>query len=387
MPKIRIVQIIGNLSRGGAERFVVDLCNEMARNTRCEIYLVSLMDNGAEGFVKDLDPRVKYVSFRKQAGFSLKVFLKLTVWLRNLHPAVVHSHLNSSEYLFLYRLYSSRTLFFHTIHNVAREECPGFWLKNLRGIFYRFHKVKPITISENGRETYRTYYGLDNDILIENGRPSLKTTEHLGALSDRYKKYGSNFLLLHIGRISAEKNQEMLIKVVQKFNETEEVKCKLLLIGEIQDRPLYMRLIKLAAGDPNIEFKGAQQHIADYLSIADAFCLSSFFEGMPISLIEAMAVGCIPVCTPVGGMKEMISDGLTGFLSEDTRMESYELALKRALYSHQKQALKERIIRHFETHFHIEISAKKHLKTYQQLLDQREGPRSAFALQYESKFK
>ncbi|HWW41020.1 glycosyltransferase family 4 protein, partial [Pedobacter sp.] len=184
-----------------------------------------------------------------------------------------------------------------------------------------------------------------------------------------------------------EKNQEMLIKVVQKFNETGEVKCKLLLIGEIQDRPLYMRLIKLAAGDPNIEFKGAQQNIADYLSIADAFCLSSFFEGMPISLIEAMAVGCIPVCTPVGGMKEMISDGLTGFLSEDTRMESYELALKKALYSDQKQALKERIIRHFETHFHIEISAKKHLKTYQQLLDQQEGARSAFALQYESKFK
>jgi len=387
MPKIRIVQIIGSLSRGGAERFVVDLCNEMARNTRCEIYLVSLMDNGEEGFVKDLDPRVKYVSFSKKVGFSLKVFLKLTFWLRNQHPAVVHSHLNSSEYLFLYRLYSSRTLFFHTIHNVAREECPGFWLKNLRGIFYRFHKVKPVTISENGRETYRTYYGLDNDILIENGRPSLKTTEHVEALSDRYKKYGSNFLLLHIGRISAEKNQEMLIKVVQKFNETEEVKCKLLLIGEIQDRPLYMRLIKLAAGDPNIEFKGAQQNIADYLSIADAFCLSSFFEGMPISLIEAMAVGCIPVCTPVGGMKEMISDGLTGFLSEDTRMESYELALKKALYSDQKQALKERIIRHFETHFHIEISAKKHLKTYQQLLDQQEGARSAFALQYESKFK
>lgn len=387
MPKIRIVQVIGNLSRGGAERFVVDLCNEMANNTRYEIYLISLMDNCPDGFVKDLHPQVKYVSFNKKPGFSLKVFLKLTFWLRNLRPAVVHSHLNSSEYLLLFRLYSNRALFFHTIHNVAQEECPGYFLKNVRWLYYRFHKVKPIAISENGRETYRAYYGLDNDVIIENGRPPLKTTEHSELLSERYKRYGSNFLLIHIGRISAEKNQEMLIRVVQKLNKTEEVKCKLLLIGEIQDKPLYMRLIKLAAGDPNIEFKGAQQHIADYLNVADAFCLSSFFEGMPISLIEAMAVGCIPVCTPVGGMKEMISDGHTGFLSKDTSIESYELALKRAMYNDQKQVFKERIIRHFETHFHIGISAKKHLKTYQQLLDLREGRHSVLALQYESKFK
>lgn len=387
MHRIKIVHVIGNLSRGGAERFVIDLCNEMSRQDRYEVFLVSLMENCPEGFIKDLLPEVNYISFNKKPGFSFGVFLRLTIWLKNLRAAVVHSHLNSSEYLLLYRLWSYKTLFCHTIHNVAEEECPGYLLKTLRGLFYRFHLVKPITISENGRKTYRAYYGLKNDIIIENGRPPLKLSENYGLLSERYKKYDHDFLLVHIGRISAEKNQEMLLRAVQQFNQAEEIKCRLLLIGEVQDKPLYIRLIKLAAGDPNIEFTGAQQNIADYLSIADAFCLSSHFEGMPISLIEAMSVGCIPVCTPVGGIQEMISDGYTGFLSEDVTIDTYELALRRALYADHKEVMKENIIHHYEKRFHIGISAKRHLQTYQRLLNGREGQTSVFGLQYEPKFK
>lgn len=45
--------------------------------------------------------------------------------------------------------------------------------------------------------------------------------------------------------------------------------------------------------------------------MGDAYALCSSYEGMPISLIEAIGVGCIPVCTPVGGIVDVVHNGET----------------------------------------------------------------------------
>jgi glycosyltransferase involved in cell wall biosynthesis len=386
MYKIKIVHVIGTLNRGGAERFVIDLCNEMAKIEKYEVYIISLCKNDPENtFYNDISSDVNYISFNKDKGLNFSVLLQLTNWLKIKNPHIVHSHLNSFEYLILYRIFKSRTTCFHTLHAVASAECPNFLIKAFRAFFYRNNKVIPITISMNGSKTYREYYGLNNDITIENGRLSLSTTFDIKQLYKKYKEEDS-FLLVHVGRISIEKNQEMLIESIKKFNATELKKCRLLIIGDVKDKELNNSLINIAKGDPNIEFLGGRNNIADYLSIADGFCLTSIAEGMPISLIESMSVGCIPICTAVGGIKDMIKDGVTGFLSKKTDMESYLQALKRAIYFHDKEYIKNNVLKAFKNKYHIEISAKNHLNTYNKALNLFEGSDNAFELLYKSKF-
>jgi glycosyltransferase involved in cell wall biosynthesis len=370
MFKIRIVHVVGRLGRGGAERFVIDICNEMSRQDRFEIYIISLSENDPEeSFVDEINSEVNYISLNKPAGFSLEALLRLTKWLKALAPHIVHSHMNSFEYLTLFRLQDKGALFFHTIHNVAREECPGLFIKTIRQICFKLKRVVPITISENGSKTYRSYYRMSNDVLIKNARPLPVTSGHYKDVLDAYKQDLQQFLLVHVGRISAEKNQQLLLRAVQQFNNTEPVKIKLLMIGDIQDRALFKVLMELAGDDKNIEFLGGRSNVADYLSIADAFCLSSAFEGMPISIIEAMALGCIPICTPVGGMVEMIVDGVTGFISEDLSVARFYETLKRGLYTPHKQDIQQRIVLEFYEKYHIGISAENHLNTYVKMLN------------------
>jgi len=386
MHKIKIVHVIGTLNRGGAERFVIDLCNEMAKIEKYEVYILSLCGNDPQNtFLNDLCADVNYITFNKKSGLSLGVLLRITNWLRDKNPHIVHSHLNGFEYLLLYSAFKSRTTFFHTIHNIASFECPNFLIKTIRSFFYRNNKVTPITISMNGSRTYRDYYNLNNEIIIENARPTLTTTAELNSMYKKYKGDDPRFLLVHIGRISQEKNQALLIESVKKFNDTESTKCKLLIIGDVMDEDLNFKLTSLAKDDPNIEFLGGKNNIADYLSIADAFCLSSISEGMPISLIEAMSLGCIPICTPVGGIKEMIKDGVTGFLSKNTTLDSYVQALKRAVYFKEKDFIRDNISKAFDNRYHIEISAKNHLTTYNKALNLFEGSDSAFELLYKSR--
>lgn len=246
MNKIKIVHIIGSLSTGGAERFAVDLCNELAKNAFYQVYIISLCKNNSQDVIsQDISKQVKCLCFNKKSGFSPSVYIKLTKWFINVKPEIVHTHLNAFEYVLLYSLLSKKSRFFHTLHNMAQHESPKFLpAKYLRTLFYKYGKVKPITISRNGSETYRQHYNLKNDIRIENGRPNLKLSEERERLHNLYKSNSDDFLLVHIGRISEEKNQALLIDVVQKFNRLESKKCKLLIIGTGIDENLHKRLLK-----------------------------------------------------------------------------------------------------------------------------------------------
>lgn len=369
MDKVKIMHLIGDLTKGGAERFVVDLCNELAKDDQYEVYLVSICANDAENtFVKDIDKSVRYVSFNKERGFSMGVFVALTKWLLKANPHVLHSHLNGFEYLAFYLFLSKHTLFFHTIHNTAAAECHNFFVKNFRRIWYKSNKVRPVTISYDGSKTYKEYYKLHNDILIENGRQDLVTTDEYPLIAEKYKEVDDNFILVHVGRIANEKNQELLIRAVQQFNATEERKCKLIIIGEVKNKPLYQHLLEVANGDSYIEFVGGKHNVVDYLSIADAFCLSSIFEGMPISLIEALSVGCIPVCTSVGGITQMIKHGKTGFLSKDLSIDGYCDTLKEALNHPDRKMIKLNGRLFFKLNYHIQASANAHSKNYSTML-------------------
>ena len=357
------MHIVPSLRRGGAERFVVDICNRLADAKENEVYLVSLSDNAPEGtFMDDLSSKVKYHSLAKGKGFSLVTFLELNRMLQREKPTIVHTHTNAFEYILLFRLLSISCSFFHTIHSKAEKECPFKPIKWLRRYFYT-RNTMPITISKDGRSTFRSYYNLSTDILIENGRPTVQPTERFAEVQSIYKDR-NKFILVHIGRIIDVKNQRLLIEAVQLFNSQSEKKCKLLLIGGVRDEQLYSKLLTLSKEDPNIVLLGDRNNIGDFLLIADAFCLSSKYEGMPISIIEAFSAACIPVSTPVGGIPEMIVNGENGFLSSGMDSKAYYQALKSCLYSSHRETLKKNCLHTFKERYDIGICAQKYIDVY-----------------------
>lgn len=88
---------------------------------------------------------------------------------------------------------------------------------------------------------------------------------------------------------------------------------------------------------------------------------------MPITLIEAMACGCIPICTPVGGIVNTIEDGLSGYLSKTMREDDYYNSLIQYLREPDKidtHKLKE----YYEENLTIKACATNHVKLYEHSL-------------------
>ncbi|RGJ63668.1 glycosyltransferase [Bacteroides stercoris] len=103
-----------------------------------------------------------------------------------------------------------------------------------------------------------------------------------------------------------------------------------------------------------IYFLGLKKNVGDYLKNSDAFALSSLNEAMPITLIEALACGCIPLSTPVSGSVDIIQNGKNGFLSKDFSVDSYITMLKDFFKNHENIDKKE-----LEVYFENNLSMKK----------------------------
>jgi len=88
-----------------------------------------------------------------------------------------------------------------------------------------------------------------------------------------------------------------------------------LLVGDGPLREEVMARASALGLTDRVHFPGLQEDVRPYLAAMDVYLMSSAFEGLPVALLEAMSMECVPVCTAVGGIPELVAPGHNGALS------------------------------------------------------------------------
>lgn len=364
---MKIIQLVYALGPGGAEHLVVDLANELAIRGH-DVIVCAILDCAINPElytygIRYLDSKVKYVNLFQIKGFNLKKKDAIVRFIESEHPDVVHLHLNSIPYIAGLAFRRKDIKFVYTFHSVADNASGGTLQYPLNYFLFRFGKLHPVTISKECDLSYKKYYHLANSSCITNGRKRLSPTSLYANVRQKIeslKSKQSTKVFVHLARLNPQKNQEML---VQAFNRLDEMGYDfvLLMMGYKLDGDEASFLRNIACR--KIFFFGNQDNVSDYLYCADAFCLSSLYEGLPISLIEAVSCGCVPICTPVGGVPDVVKDGDTGFLSADVTLDAYVATLMRYLED-PGVVSRERLERYYEENFSIEKTASNYLRVY-----------------------
>jgi glycosyltransferase involved in cell wall biosynthesis len=143
-----------------------------------------------------------------------------------------------------------------------------------------------------------------------------RNAELSGTGSIPEKDFGLNrngFLICHIARFDPIKGQKDLLLAFRHVVKTVP-DARLLMVGDGQMRRDLQNLVQELQLREHVFFLGFRQDIQSLLSISDCFVLSSFSEGLPLSVLEAMVAGVPVVATRVGGLDEIIEDGTDGLL-------------------------------------------------------------------------
>jgi len=138
--------------------------------------------------------------------------------------------------------------------------------------------------------------------------------------------------VIAVGRLHPVKGFEYLIRAMRRLEETG-LQVSLTIVG---DGPARARLEAEAAGLRNVELVGEQppDRVAALLAQAQIFALPSVdigtqFEGTPTAALEAMAAGLPLVCTPSGGLRDLVEDGVNGFVIPSRDVDALATAIAR----------------------------------------------------------
>lgn len=339
-------------SQGGIETFVASLSNEQAQQGH-DVHVLSVFQPLGGVWERFIPLVHKHTLGKLTQGFSLRFPYQIYRFIRQGGYDIVHVHGFIAYYAISIALLHRNIKFVYTVHNDAFHE-GNKWdqrLLSLKRFIFRHHWAQAVTISQASQESFVRLYGFSAP-MIYNGidLPKLSATSR------------NDYELILPARIAEAKNHLTLCRVVTDLIQ-EGYPLHLTLAGDKQNETIFRSIQPYL--NQHIEYIGSVSDIPLRLQQSGALCMPSIWEGMPMTVIEALSCGCLPVCTPVGGIPEMVHDAENGFLSQDTSEQAYKEALLRylRLSSQQRSDMRKKAIQTAQN-FSMAQTAKQYLALY-----------------------
>lgn len=305
---MKILQVIPYFCFGGAET----MCENLTYGLQAlghQVTVVSLYNEHTPISDRMEAAGVKIRYLDKKLGLDLSMVSKLKAIMKEEQPDVVHTHLDVIKYAVAAAKLAGVKKCVHTVHNVADKEAEGTLQKIINKTYFQLGWCTPVALSPQVRISIARFYGMDISKvpMIFNGVDLSRCQP-----KENYRA-GETVTLLHIGRFNEQKNHVGLLHAFQMVLACYP-NCRLDLIGDGELREEMEQKVQILGLSGHVRFLGSQSNVYPYLNQADLFLLPSLYEGMPMTIIEAMGTGLPIVATNVGGVPDMLEDRESGLL-------------------------------------------------------------------------
>lgn len=198
---------------------------------------------------------------------------------------------------------------------------------------------KVIAVSRDIEGVLVQRYGAERVVFIHNGidLDSVQTTLQSGEMRRRWYCSESTVVIGTVGRLVPVKGHATLLEAFRRLLGSIP-NAKLLVVGE---GPLGEQLqgrVKQMGLEQVVIFAGHQEQVHDFINMMDIFVLPSLHEGIPMVLLEALAMEKAVIASAVGGIPEVVSHGYSGILMEPGDTMQLVEGLKELIYNRDKAA-------------------------------------------------
>jgi glycosyltransferase involved in cell wall biosynthesis len=354
------------------------VCVLIKKTSDCHKHAILALDGNtrAKQWIKDTE--VRFFDFVK-SGERSGYFQALYRSLREIRPELLITYnWGATDAIWLGRLAGVRNIL-HNEHGFNVDEGGStIWKRDLiRFLVYRLVS-KVIVVSHDlqkmlqrrfllcERRVKRIPNGIDASYYSPDISERQRVRRSLGFVD-------SDLVLGFSGRLDPVKNLDLLVDIVARC-----LPCRspfrLLIVGDGPER----RRLETSCRDKKIHeyvvFTGQQEQVLPYLRAMDVFLLTSLREQMPLTVLEAMAVGIPVMATRVGEIPYIIDDGTDGFIRDlNAPVDAFVEPLCSLLDSSQRKAMGEAAREKMLVRFQHEIMVQQYAKVIQEFEGQTEG--------------
>ena len=314
---IRILHVVDSLGKGGLENGLVNLIQRMSpRAFEHAVCAIRRLGSNAER----LPEGVRVVCLETEGKRTSIQITALARVIRDLQPEIVHSrNWGAIEGVFAGRWMRFCALV-HSEHGLASgSDAPDPWRRIcLRRLAFGLAD-RVVAVSKQLRDHHARCTGFPKSriAVIHNGADNQRfrpNPEARARLRRELGLGGGEFAIGAVGNLFAVKDHITLLRAANEFGR-KHAEWRLLVIGDGPELPPLENFVaEQTALRQHVFFLGSSDRVAELLEAMDAYVLSSVFEGISNSLLEAMATGIPVVATAVGGNPEVVADGISGLL-------------------------------------------------------------------------
>lgn len=357
---MKILHVINSLEMGGAEKLLTELVPVL----KCAVSIVDVcvFDPTPTPFMENLQH--SGISIIPLGSKTKPYNPKHIPALRSLMKKydIIHTHGTPAQYMCVLASIGIKGKLITTEHSTNNRRRSKRWMKPMEKLMYgRYSSI--IGCSEMASEALKEYLPkLSNRILpISNG---ISISRYADARSGKtLPPRGPNEIrLIMTGRFHYPKNQSFLIQALDKL----EKRIHLYFVGEGVTMEDCKALVKELSVENRVHFLGLRTDIPELLKSVDIMTHVSFWEGLPVSILEGMAAGLPIIASDSPGIREIVNN--IGLLFDKGSVDDFVQKLEKvisneALYQKMTEASREAV-----KNYSIEQMASSYLKVYESVI-------------------
>jgi glycosyltransferase involved in cell wall biosynthesis len=387
MTKLRVLLLNTQMEAAGAQKAMLELARGLKQRGH-EVSVVTMYDKDAyvPPFEKRygleiIDLEMKRPGARNpltRVWYFARGLTRLYRLMRAYRPQIVQTFSHYSNLLGPLVAWLARVPVRVSSQRMSLRDYPAWLLHLDRAIANSLLTHKMVAVSEGTRHFSIEEEGIRSNklITIQNGINVERFSMSLSPEAERNLRQAlgvepDSLIILTVARLHPQKGHNYLVEAIPRILR-DFPQARFLFVGEGGLRDELTRQVKKADLGEYVHFLGVRQDVPQLLAISDLFVLSSLWEGLPNSVLEAMAAGVPVIATNVDGTPEIINDGDVGILIPPADPSALAQAICRLLKDKPlrvsiAKAARERVERKFSR----DANTTAFIDLYQRLLEEK----------------
>lgn len=372
MRKYKVLQVLNRANISGSERHVLLLLKYLNKN----LFDPTVVCFSEGPLLTILEKKgIKAISLKKAHSFDISVIKQLYSYLKHNKFDLLHSH--SGLYVPLVGKFAKVPNIVETRHGLVINYDAVNRIGLMKRLYNRFKaEVSDLTITVTfaDKKILIEKFGVPGNKVrkIENGL-NIEDIPAIEIKSNQFKKKlqieSDHKIVGTVARFSEEKGLEYFIESI-KHIKASIPSTKFIIVGDGALKDDLVSLAKHNGTFHDIIFTGYRKDAVSFMAIYDVFVLPSLSEGMPYTILEAMALKVPVVATNVFGIKELVANGKTGVLVPPRSSEAITEAVTHLLTHPQKaKAMAEQGYKRVKKSFSAKKMTEKIEQTYLELIN------------------